>query len=263
MSSNILDYIKNTNKSLKPKSLLIMLYDLMFYIFASAGIFWYYGRLLSTANLLQSPELMALATAPTSMDVDASYNILSRFYVQFFGYSLLIIAFLIIIWAISRYLIWQNITGKEFSMKSMLKFIPANALWIIIMLIPVIIIFLPYYNHISLYGAVPLSKSLSIMRLLFIPLFILIFYLTDLMHIFYLRTGRSFRSMMDSFRTGAMKAYPLFVVYISMLVIISIISLPFSGFYWNIFYFLITIVGFSWVKFFFNTVIEWKSDKKS
>ena len=251
--------IMNTNKNITLFSLLIPLYDILFYIFAYFGIKKYLYAIQNIIMELQKTGLLAFTQDLSTFNIESSYAILHKFYIYILGYTFLIIIFLIIIWSLSRYLIWQNITGKKFSLRSLLKLIPANALWLIIVSIPLIILFLPFYSYVKIYGQQPaLPFALSVLRIILIAAVFVIFYFTDIMHLIYLKTNKVFSSMVQAFKKGTLKAYPLLAGYALVFALIYIISLLFKhlGTIGGILDIIIIFALFTWIKIFFNQNLQ-------
>ena len=247
--------IMDTNKNITLLSLLIPLYDILFYIFAYFGIKKYLYAIQNMIMELQGTEILALTQSLSKFNLESSYAVLHKFYIYVIGYTFLIMIFLIIIWSLSRYLIWQNITGKKFSLRSILKLIPANALWLIIVSIPLIILFLPFYSYVKIYGPQStLPFGLSMLRIMLVAAVFVMFYFTDIMHLIYLKTNKVFSSMIQAFKKGTLKAYPMLVGYALVFALIYISSLLFKnlGTILGILDILIILALFTWVKIFFN-----------
>lgn len=251
--------IMNTNKNITLSSLFIPLYDILFYIFAYLGIKKYLSSIQNTIMELQNTGLLTLTQDLSRFNIESSYAVLQTFYAYIIGYTFLIIIFLIIIWSLSRYLIWQNITGKKFSLKSLLKLIPSNALWLIIVSIPLVILFLPFYSYVKIYGPQSaLPFALDVLRIILIAAVFVIFYFTDIMHLIYLKTNKVFSSMIQAFKKGTLKAYPMLAGYALVFALIYIISLLFKnlGTIGGILDLLIIFALFTWIKIFFNQNLQ-------
>ena len=258
---NILwDKISKTNKSLRLTTLLVPLYDMLFYILAYFGIRKYIYAIKEVFLMLQSPEIMALMSSLTQGSIEGTYAVLQDFYAKLFGYTFLMLIFLLVIWSLSRYLIWQNITGKRFNLKSMLKFIPANALWLGLISIPVIMMFVPFYSYIQIYGQAAanfLPPKLQILRILLLILIFLICYFTNIMHMMFLKTGKVFSSIIQAFKRGVL-SYIMLLAYTIVSIIVYMLSFPIKnlGTFGSISYLIVVLASFTWVKVFFNAVIE-------
>jgi len=251
--------IIEVNKSIILSSLLIPVYDILFYVLAYIGIKKYIDLIQKAIMTLQDPSLLTLTNNLSKFNIEASYAVLQKFYAHIFGYTFLIIIFLIVIWSVSRYLIWQNITKKKINLKSMLKFIPANILWILIVSIPIIFLFAPFYNYIKIYGQTSaLTPGLIILRIVLLLVVFLMFYFTDIMHLLFLKTNKCFSSMYQAFKAGTLKAYPLLAGYALVFALIYICNILFKnlGTFGGIIELLIILISFTWIKMFFNVGIE-------
>ncbi len=251
--------ISKTNRNIRPASALILVYDILFYVFAYIGIKKYISAVKNSIMLLQSPDLFSFVNDPSKFNIEASYAVLQKFYGQLIGYTFLIIVFLIIIWSLSRYFIWQNITKKKFSLKSLLKLMPTNALWLIIVFIPLIILFIPFYSYVKMYGQVTtLPLGLSVLKIILLLVVFLVFYFTDIMHLLFLKTNKCFSSMYQAFKAGTLKAYPMLAGYALVFALIYICNSLFKnlGTFGGILELLIILISFTWIKMFFNVGIE-------
>jgi hypothetical protein len=127
------------------------------------------------------------------------------------------------------------------------------------MLIPIITLFMPYYNHVIMNGAAtPLSPVLNVARILFIPLFLLIFYFTDAMHASYIRTGKVFASYAKAFIRGYKKAHPVLTSYAVTHISLFVISLPLLMFgdIGLLMFIILYFTAFAWVKTVFLSNME-------
>lgn len=243
-------HVMKTNRNITRKSFLIIVYDLLFYLAALVGIRIYAYAMRNSLMLLQSPELFGFTSNLTSKPLlETSLDVLYRFYAQIFLYTVLIAVFLLVIWSLSRYLIWLNISQKKFRAGVFLKFIPVNLLWLIIMLIPVIVLMLPFLSFVEQSGgAESLTPGLAALRYLMVFMVVIIFYFTNMMHLNYIRTAR-FRSIINAFREGVSSYNPA-LMYLAVTFAVSLISLVTNmlGGFGTIIQLIILVCAFSWVK---------------
>ena len=256
-AKKIKDMILRTNKSMRLGVLLVPLYDILFYVLAFFGVKKYLYAMGNALQLLQSSDLAAFMTNLAEESIEPTSVLLGEVFTKLVGYSFLLIIFLIIIWSVSRYFIWRSITQKNFSLKCMLKSIPANALWLLVMSIPILIMFIPFYRYVSIYGQTAttnLPPELQILRRIFMAVIFMMFYFTNIMHLLLIRTEKVFSSMIKTFRIGISKAYPLLAGYAVVFGIIYIFMLIFqyaatAGLILDV---LVILASLTWIKMFFH-----------
>ena len=254
-------HISTANKSIRPASALILLYDILFYLFAFLGLYAFYIKFVNSLMLLQGSELFEFASNPSESSLNATYAVMQKFYLSMIGYSLLLIIFLLVIWSLSRYLIWLNITKKKFNIKTFLKFIPANTLWVMIISIPLVIMFIPFYNYVQIYGqSTQLPTGLDILRYILLSTILILFYFTNMMHLAFIRKEKIFSPLWKGFKVGVLNAFPSFVIYLALLVLLYIVDFLIQflniGTVGKVLSFLLLLLSFSWIKIFYNSSMK-------
>jgi hypothetical protein len=170
-----------------------------------------------------------------TLTMQNSEQFLSQFYSFLYaalGILAVFLAFLLVIWSISRLSLWNLILKNKFNLHKFGRFIAGNLLWVLIWLIPFVLAFYPIFVIAKMGGPGAIQQNPPIFALSVIVFITLLFiHFTYLFYIGFSKFLKIGQAIIFSFKVGTLKIGHLILPYLAALIVfmlISVITYPVS-----------------------------------
>lgn len=251
------EYLRSWKSITKLKFLFVVGFDLMLYVLLYF-LFLGFGSIISFfVEPFKSTGLKSFASQTAEQLAAYQQSLYSLIGVVF----LLSIAFsilFVLIWSVSRGLIWAKLLDKRMTLRYLWKFFLLNLIWILLWAIILIAAGMILYNTASA-G----SPTALILGIIFVLLYLIMVYF---MYILYYKftegDNRIFRSLKETFVTGITRFTKLglpFLLIIATIIIAAVFSMVFKllpDIIMNILSTILVFAVFGWVKLYAAEVLK-------
>jgi hypothetical protein len=212
--------------SIRISYLFVIVCDLLFLAFAFVGFLGFSGVISKLSNPF---------TTVGGLSMENSEKFLSQFYSFLYAAIaalVVFLAYLLVIWCISRLSLWNLILKNKFNLHKIGRFISGNLLWGLIWLIPFALAFYPVFVIAKMGGAGAIQQNPPVFALSVIVFITVLFiHFTYLFYIGFSKFQKIGQAILFSFKIGTLKFGYLVLPYIASVIVfmaVSVITYPVS-----------------------------------